>query len=131
MCKILIKLFNSLLYILDYTDMSTSTISQQKILCLSFLMFQKSEGVLFIPFCTFLYFLFISDYTDMSTSNISQRQILSFHAPFHLVYYCLQTLAGKVEKLEIQGKQAFRVFEVITVIQDKGNILIEVRIDTI
>ena len=69
----------------------------------------------------------ISDYTDLATSSISQRQILSFHAPFNLVYFCLKTLAGKVERFEIQGKQAYRVFDAITVIQEKGNVIIEVR----
>eukprot|EP00795_Rhopilema_esculentum_P012678 gene12678-3391_t len=64
-------------------------------------------------------------YTDLATSSITQRQILHFRAPFNIVYYCLQTLAGKVEKLEIQGKQAFKVFDAITIYQEKGSVIIE------
>ena len=64
----------------------------------------------------------------MATSSITQRQILNFRAPFNIVHYCLQTLAGKVEKLEVQGKPAFRVFNAITIVQEKGSVIIEVRL---
>eukprot|EP00795_Rhopilema_esculentum_P012680 gene12680-3393_t len=67
----------------------------------------------------------LQNYTDLATSSITQRQILHFRAPFNIVYYCLQTLAGKVEKLEIQGKQAFKVFDAITIYQEKGSVIIE------
>ena len=72
------------------------------------------------------YILFV-DYTDLATSSITQRQILHFRAPFNLVYYCLQTLAGKVDKIEEKGKTAFRVFDAITVSQEKGTVIIEVK----
>lgn len=71
-------------------------------------------------------FVHISDYTDLATSSITQRQIINFRAPFNIVYYCLQTLAGKVDKLEVQGKPAFRVFDSILIIQEKGAVIIEV-----
>jgi len=67
----------------------------------------------------------LHNYTDMATSSITQRQILNFRAPFNVVHYCLQTLAGKVEKLEVQGKPAFRVFNAITIVQEKGSVIIE------
>ena len=63
----------------------------------------------------------------MATSSITQRQIINFRAPLNIVYYCLQTLAGKVEKLEVQGKPALRVFNAVTIFQEKGAVVIEVR----
>eukprot|EP00794_Sanderia_malayensis_P017062 gene17062-18780_t len=67
----------------------------------------------------------LQNYTDLSTSSINQRQILSFKAPFSHIYDCLKTLAGNVDKVDVQGKAGLRVFDAITVIQDKDNVVIE------
>jgi hypothetical protein len=53
---------------------------------------------------------------------------VAFHGTFSVLKQCLENLAGRLDDLPKQGKQAVRVFGAISVTQEEGSVVIEVNI---
>ena len=53
---------------------------------------------------------------------------MAFHGAFSLLLQCIENLAGEVEQLTLQGgKLALKVFNAVTVIQEKRSVVVEVH----
>ncbi|KAJ7369824.1 Cleavage and polyadenylation specificity factor subunit 3 [Desmophyllum pertusum] len=68
----------------------------------------------------------LQNYTELSTSVLKQKQTVAFHGAFSLLLQCMENLAGEVEQLTLPGgKLALKVFQAITIIQEKRSVVVE------
>nr|CAJ83498.1 cleavage and polyadenylation specific factor 3 [Xenopus tropicalis] len=67
----------------------------------------------------------LSSYTDLAMSTVTQKQAIPYTGPFNLLSCQLQQLIGDVEEIEVNEKDALRVFKAVTVVRDAGMVYLE------
>ncbi|KAE8605032.1 hypothetical protein XENTR_v10014945 [Xenopus tropicalis] len=67
----------------------------------------------------------LSSYTDLAMSTVTQKQAIPYTGPFNLLSCQLQQLTGDVEEIEVNEKDALRVFKAVTVVRDAGMVYLE------
>ncbi|NP_001088278.1 cleavage and polyadenylation specific factor 3 L homeolog [Xenopus laevis] len=67
----------------------------------------------------------LSSYTDLAMSTVTQKQAIPFTGPFNLLFCQLQQLTGDVEEIEVNEKDALRVFKAVTVVKDADVVYLE------
>uniref|UniRef100_H3AIE9 Cleavage and polyadenylation specificity factor subunit 3 n=1 Tax=Latimeria chalumnae TaxID=7897 RepID=H3AIE9_LATCH len=67
----------------------------------------------------------LSSYTDLAMSTVTQTQAIPYTGPFSLLCHQLQNLTGDVEEIEVQEKNALRVFKHITVVREQNMVVLE------
>ncbi|OCT78976.1 cleavage and polyadenylation specificity factor subunit 3 [Xenopus laevis] len=67
----------------------------------------------------------LSSYTDLAMSTVTQKQAIPYTGPFNLLFCQLQQLTGDVEEIEVNEKDALRVFKAVTVVRDGDMVYLE------
>ncbi|XP_046546070.1 LOW QUALITY PROTEIN: cleavage and polyadenylation specificity factor subunit 3-like [Haliotis rubra] len=67
----------------------------------------------------------LPNYTDLAMSTVTQRLSIAYTGTIPLLRYYLSQLAGDVEAIKVNEKQALRVFKTITVVFEPRMVVIE------
>ncbi|XP_046356647.1 cleavage and polyadenylation specificity factor subunit 3-like [Haliotis cracherodii] len=67
----------------------------------------------------------LPNYTDLAMSTVTQRLSIAYTGTLPLLRYYLSQLAGDVEAIKVNDKQALKVFKTITVVFEPRMVVIE------